>query len=101
MERRNVLLEDYLNELNQRCDNKNEHDGLEITQSELIQYEGLDRPCDCGSHQHNESNGGTHAGSLVELLGNSEERADTQELVKNVVVDKYAGHEDHEKCLDG
>ena len=73
---------------------------LEVSETELIQNECLYRPCYCGSYQHNEGNGSTHARRLVEFFGNSEEGADTEELVKYIVVNKYARHKYYKKRLD-
>ena len=100
MKRGDILLEDYLNELYEGSDNQDENDSLEVSETELIQNECLYRPCYCGSYQHNEGNGSTHARRLVEFFGNSEEGADTEELVKYIVVNKYARHKYYKKRLD-
>jgi hypothetical protein len=84
------FFEDYLNELNKSRDNKNEYDGLKILEVEFLKHELLDRPGNRSSAKHYEDNRSAHAGSLVKLLGYTEEGTNTCGLLKNVVISKYA-----------
>ena len=88
MKRGDILLENYLNKLNEGCDNNDENDGLEILKLESAKEEIIDRMSYRCCKEHNEGNGNTHSRRLTYLFGNSEEGADSEELCEHVVINE-------------
>ena len=87
VKRRNVALEDNFNQLHERRDDQNEDHRLHIGEVDLArQQQMIDRPRDRRCQNLDEDNGNGHAGRLIELLGDAEERADAEELDEHVVV---------------
>ena len=87
VKRRNIAFEDDFHQLHQSCNDQDEHDRLHIGEVDLArQQQMIDRPRDRRRQNFDEDNGDGHAGRLVELLGNAEERTDTEELDEHVVV---------------
>ena len=87
MKRRNVALEDNFHQLHKRRDDQNEDHRLHIGEVDLArQQQMIDRPRDRRCQNLDEDNGNGHAGRLIELLGDAEERADAEELDEHVVV---------------
>lgn len=93
VKRGDELLEHYLYELNESCDNENEYDSLKVLELEGHECVSVDRPGCRGSAEHYEGNCDTHTGSLIKLLGYAKEGANSEELLEYVVVDENARHE--------
>ena len=64
-----------------------EDNGLQETQTELVEQH-LQQVCDNRSQHKHEGYSGTHTECGVNLLAHAEERADTQELAQDDVVNK-------------
>ena len=88
VQRGDILLQDDLNQLHQRGDDQNEDDGLHIAQVVGVEQVVLDGPGNSGCKEHNEDNCDGHTRCLIQLLGNTEEGADTKELGENVVINQ-------------
>ena len=101
MQRGNVLLEHYLDKLNERRDDKDEDYSLQIPHPVRIEQIGLDGPGDSRRKEHDEYYRDSHSGGLIELLRHAEERADAEEFAEYVVVDQDGGHYYLEHQLEG
>ena len=88
---RDRLLEEHLNELNQRCDDENESKGLKELEIQRDEYVDVHDVADRRSKTHNEGDRKTHAYRSVDLGRTSEEGAAAQKLREDEVVYKYCG----------
>ena len=83
------FLQHNLYHLNQGCDDEDEREGLQILQAERIEHVDLQKIGYDGCQCQHESYCSSHTQCGVYLLGYSKERADTQELRKDDIVDEY------------
>ena len=72
---------------------------LHIAQVVFVQNKVLDGIGHSGGEQHNEDDGDGHACGLVKLLGNAEERTDSQKLLKHIVIYEHRGEDDNKHCF--
>lgn len=86
--RRN-LLQDNLYHLNQGCNHEDERQGLEILQSERIEYILLNTPGNDGCQGQDKSDGTTHTDGCINFLRYAQEWTDTEKLRQDDVVDEY------------
>ena len=90
MESGHALLHEHLDELHQGCDEKNEHDGLQIVDSEGLQHAGVNHGGKNRRQEDDENNRAAHTGGGVGLLGDADEGAEAEETGKDDVIDQRA-----------
>ena len=100
IQRRDVLFQRDLDQLDQNGDDEDEDDRLQVTQIIGIQQEDLQREGHSRGNDHDDDNSSAHAHGGIQLFGNAEERADTQKLHQYVVVDQDHAEEDGGKRCD-
>ena len=92
MQRRDILLHEHLNELDQGRNQQDENDGLQIIDPQRLQDAGINDRAEDRRQRDNENDCAAHSDGGVLLLRNADEGAEAQESGKNDVVDQRAGH---------
>lgn len=74
------LFQDDFNHLHKSSDDQNEGNGLQIAQIKDIEHKLLDKERNDGGNGKHKGYGSRHTQRCINLLGNAEERTDSQEL---------------------
>ena len=82
-------------------DNQNEYDGLQVSQTIGLQQHIIDGPGSRSCHQHYKDNRSAHAHCRIQLLGYTQEGADTQELGQRVVVNQDRAEQNNHQFFHG
>jgi len=94
---RDVLLEDDLDQLDERRNDEDKDRRLHVGEVDApVQQLVVDGPGDRRRHDLDEDDRDAHAGRLVELLGHAQKRADAQEFDEHVVVRDGRGENDED-----
>ncbi len=86
MKRRHETLHCNIDELNERRNDKDERQGMDVIETMGLQNEIINAPCDGCGNRHDKNNSARHSQGGTRLFRHSKERATTQKAVENEVV---------------
>ena len=97
------FLYDHFGQLHDGGDRDDERQGAQVFQPERREQEVVDHVAGTGGHREHERGGRTHAECGVEFLGNAHERAQSEDLHQDDVIDQHGADDDeqvmsHDSC---